>query len=232
MRTPRLALVGDRSPHVAAHTRIPDVLAALAGPAIEAYWVATDDVETNEIAAFDGVWLVPGSPYASEAGALEAVRVARQGDIPFFGSCGGFQHAILEFARNVAGVTEARHAENDPDGKVLVVAPLACSLIGHEAQVHLAPRTLAATAIGALHRTERFNCSYGPVERYEQTLVDAGLVVSGRDDDGMARVIELPGHPFFLATLFQPELSDSQPHPLIVSFAEALATRMRATSGA
>jgi len=228
VNTPRLALVGDRSPHVAAHLRIPTALAALAGPAIEAYWVGTGEVDAGELAAFDGVWLVPGSPYASEAGAVEAVGVARESGIPFFGTCGGFQHAYLEFARHVAGLTDARHAESDPGADLTVIAPLACSLVGHEALVHLVPGTLAATSAGSLRRTERYSCSFGPVAQYEQSLVAAGLVVSGRDEEGQARVIELPSHPFFLATLFQPELVDAQPHPLIAAFGQAV--RARATS--
>lgn len=222
MTTPRLALVGDRSPHVVAHTRIPTVLAALDGPAIEVYWIGTGEVDAAELAAFDGVWLVPGSPYASEEGAVEAARVARESGIPFFGSCGGFQHAYLEFARHVAGLPEAGHAENDPDADLTVIAPLACSLVGHEALVNLTPGTLAATVTGTLQRTERYSCSFGPVPQYEPALVSAGLVISGRDAEGQPRVIELPTHPFFLATLFQPELAETQPHPLVAAFGQAV----------
>jgi len=228
MNTSRLVLVGDRSPHVVAHTRIPGILAALDGPAIEVYWVGTGEVDADELAAFDGVWLVPGSPYASEDGAVEAARVAREGGIPFFGSCGGFQHAYLEFARHVAGLPDARHAENDPGAELTVIEPLACALVGHEALVNLAPGTLAATAAGSLRCTERYSCSFGPVAEYEPALVAAGLVISGRDEEGQPRVIELPSHPFFLATLFQPELAENQPHPLIAAFGRAVQERLKA----
>jgi CTP synthase (UTP-ammonia lyase) len=222
MSTPRLALVGDRSPHVVAHGRIPAALAALDGPTIDVYWVGTDEVDADELVGFDGVWLVPGSPYASEAGAVEAVRVAREAAIPFFGSCGGFQHAYLEFARHVAGMPDAQHAEVEPDADRPVIAALACSLVGHEEAVDLAPGTLAAGAAGSLRRTERYSCSFGPVAVYEPSMVAAGLVVSGRDEAGRPRVIELAAHPFFLATLFQPELAESQPHPLVAAFGRAV----------
>lgn len=90
---------------------------------------------------FDAVWVLPGSPYASEAGALAAIRTAREDGIPFLGTCGGFQHALLEYARNVCGLTRAAHAENDPaaDSGDLLIAPLACSLVGHEGVVRVTP---------------------------------------------------------------------------------------------
>jgi CTP synthase (UTP-ammonia lyase) len=103
------------------------------------------------------------------------------------------------------------------------IAALACSLVGHEELVDLAPGTLAAA--GSLLRTERYSCSFGPVPAYAPNMVAAGLVVSGRDEAGQPRVIELPSHPFFLATLFQPELAETQPHPLVASFVRAVQAR-------
>src|SRR6476469_5376434 len=84
----RLALVGDRSRTVTAHTRLPAVLKALrAWEALDldAYWISTDEVEAGAgaLSGFDGIWLVPGSPYRSESGALNAIRIAREQAIPF-----------------------------------------------------------------------------------------------------------------------------------------------------
>jgi CTP synthase (UTP-ammonia lyase) len=227
---PRLALVGDRSPTVEAHNRIPALLRALGAPgddAIEAYWLASPSIRAAEdLAGFDGVWVVPGSPYANIEGVLAAVAAARTGHIPFLGTCGGFQHLLLEFARNVCGLAGVDHAEIHPEAPDLLVVPLECKLFGEEAEVVIAEGT-AAAAMGAGPTTERFLCRYGLNPDYERCLVSHGLVVSGRDAGGDARVAELPGHPFFVGTLFQPELSSDPTwvHPLILAFAAAVRRR-------
>jgi CTP synthase (UTP-ammonia lyase) len=225
---PRLALVGDRSPGVRAHARIPRLVEALRtrdGLAVDPYWLGTDDVEPGSVAGFDGVWLLPGSPYRSEAGVLAAIRDAREHRIPFLGTCGGFQHALLEFARNVCGLEWLAHAENDPDAEECLIVPLSCSLVGHEVAVHIEPGSLAEAALGRDRTVERYLCAYGPDERHLATLEAHGLRLSGRDDAGEVRVAELPGHPFFLATLFQPELAGdgSRAHPVVRTFASAAA---------
>lgn len=137
---------------------------------------------------------------------LAAVRVAREEGIPFLGTCGGFQHALLEYARNVCGITGAAHAEHDPDAEDPVIAPLACSLVGHEGLVRAEPGSLAESVLGAERSLERYHCNYGPAPRHLPALEAGGLRLSGHDEDGQVRMAELPGHPFFLASLFQPEL--------------------------
>ena len=94
-----LALVGDRSPAVRAHTRIPgliDVLAARDGLVLDPYWIPSQDAADTALERFDGIWIVPGSPYRSADGAIGAARVARDHGIPFLGTCGGFQHAVAD----------------------------------------------------------------------------------------------------------------------------------------
>ncbi|WP_371599822.1 hypothetical protein [Streptomyces sp. NBC_00564] len=240
--TARLALVGDRSPNVVSHTRVPLLLDALATRdrlVLDAYWIPSEDaVDEEAVRGFDAVWVLPGSPYRSEAGVLTAIRTAREGGIPFLGTCGGFQHALLEYARHVCGLTNAAHAENDPDADDLLIEPLACSLVGHEGTVTIEPGSLAQSVIGSERTVERYFCAYGP-SRHLDTLRAHGLRLSGHDEDGQARIAELPGHPFFLATLFQPELSGdgSRPHPIVralaraaVEHAEAARLNVRPTS--
>ncbi|MBP2331038.1 CTP synthase (UTP-ammonia lyase) [Kibdelosporangium banguiense] len=218
----RIALIGDRSPSVLAHTRIPAQLALLAerdNLVVDPYWIPTEDVPS--LSEFDGIWLVPGSPYRSEAGAIEAVLTARTEQIPFLGTCGGFQHAVLEYARNVCGL-QAGHAENQPDTADPVIVELACSLVGHEGAVIIEPGSLAERVLGADRTVERYHCSYGANPQHLNTLQDNGLRFTGRDETGDARIAELPGHPFFLLTLFQPELAE-RPHPIVRAFARAAA---------
>ncbi|UQX03626.1 hypothetical protein [Streptomyces sp. RerS4] len=230
----RIALVGDRSPHVKSHTRIPLLLEALSerdGLVLDAYWIPTTDAEaeaaSGSLARFDAVWVLPGSPYASTAGALAAIRVAREEGIPFLGTCGGFQHTLLEYARTVCGLTDAAHAEEDPGAADPLIAPLTCSLVGHEGLVRTEPGSLAESALGAERSMERYHCDYGPVPRHLPALTAQGLRMSGHDEEGQVRIAELPGHPFFLATLFQPELAGdgSRPHPAIRALAEAAVAR-------
>ncbi|AKJ09967.1 CTP synthase [Streptomyces incarnatus] len=224
--TATIALVGDRSPNVVSHTRVPLLLEALATHdrlVLDAYWIPSEDAAAEgAVQRFDAVWVLPGSPYRSEAGVLAAVRTAREEGIPFLGTCGGFQHALLEFARNVCGLTGVAHAENDPDAADPLIEPLACSLVGHEAAVTIEPGTLAESVIGSARTVERYFCAYGP-SRHLDTLLARGLRFSGHDEEGQVRVAELPGHPFFLASLFQPELAGdgSRPHPVVRALARA-----------
>jgi CTP synthase (UTP-ammonia lyase) len=230
-RPPRLALVGDRSPAVEAHNRIPGLLAALAVPGsdpIEPYWVASDAIQSiDDVSGFDGIWVVPGSPYASTDGVLMAIEAARTLGIPLLGTCGGFQHLLIEFARNVCGLTTVGHGELEPDAPDLLLVPLVCKLFGEEARVVIAEGTTAARAMGVGPTTERYFCRFGLNHHYEETLVAHGLVISGRDEGGDARVAELGDQQFFVGTLFQPELSSDPTcvHPLIAAFAAAVRDR-------
>jgi len=229
----RVALVGDRSPHVRAHRRIPGLIEALQqreGLVLDAYWISTEEVTgPGSLAGFDGIWLLPGSPYRSEAGAVAAARCAREGQIPFLGTCGGFQHAMLEFARHVCGVERGANAEITPNGEELVIVALQCSLAGHEQAVRITSGSLAERALGAERIVERYQCSYGLAPAYRDLLAGHGLAFTGEDDAGDVRIAELPGHPFFLATLFQPELAgEPRPHPIIRAFAAAAGGHARA----
>ena len=225
----RIALVGDRSPHVRSHVRVPGLLDRLRDRDnldFDAYWIPTDQVD-EALEGFDGIWLLPGSPYRSEAGAITAIRIARESGIPFLGTCAGFQHAMLEFARNVCGAAEVQHGESTPDADDLLIVPLACSLDGHEGAIQVTPGTRAAALLGAERSMERYHCSYGLDTTRLDLLREHGLVFSGYDDEGDPRIAELPDHPFYLATLFQPELAGdgTRPHPFVQAFARAAAQR-------
>ncbi|MBC3991447.1 hypothetical protein H8N00_21725 [Streptomyces sp. AC563] len=226
--TARVALVADRSDAVRSHARVPGLLEALRvrdGWDLDAYWIATQDADETVVDGFDAVWVLPGSPYRSEAGVLAAIRGAREKGIPFLGTCGGFQHALLEFARDVCGLDRAAHAENTPQAPAedAVIVPLACSLVGHEGVVRLSPGSRASDLIGADRARARYHCDYAPNPDYLDTLRAHGLAFTGTDEAGEVRVAELPAHPFFLATLFQPELDGdgTRAHPLIAGLAEA-----------
>jgi len=198
------------------------------GVQVEEAWLPTSRiplVPDYVLGAFDGLWCVPESPYASTGRALAAIHFARENGTPFLGTCGGFQHALIEYARNVAGLDDADHAESNPDATTLVVTPLACSLVGESGRVTLDRGTRAADWYGALEGTEEYVCSYGLNPEHRDLFEQGPMRIVGRDDDGDPRIVELADHPFFVATLFQPELlSEGEGvHPLVVAFVGACA---------
>ena len=225
----RLAIIGDYDSAMYTHRAIDDALGhvrELREHALEWSWLATPALATDpeaRLATVDAVWLAPASPYASLDGALNAVRVARARGLPFLGVCGGFQHAVLEFARHVAGLTDAEHAESNPDANTAVIAPLACSLVGKSGPVFLDPTCRTAAIYGRWRVVEQYHCSYGMNPEYRGAIERSGLHVVGEDDHGDARVVELYRHPFFIATLFQPQLNSAagSPAPLVRALVDA-----------
>lgn len=230
MPTPaRLVVVGDYDPTMYTHLAIDTALGhvrELREHALEWNWIATPTLAEDpdaHLALVDAVWLAPGSPYVSLDGALAAVRHARECAIPFLGVCGGFQHAIIEYARSVAGIPDADHAESNPGATSAIITALSCSLVGKSAPIFLDPTCRTASIYGRWRVVERYHCNYGLNPEYRATIQRAGLNVVGEDERGDARVVELPGHPFFIATLFQPQLESSptSPAPLVRALVDA-----------
>ena len=224
IRKLRIALVGDYNAQAIAHQAIPEAL-RLSGET-EGVWTHTASITNakSQFADFDGIWCVPASPYENTEGALEAIRFARESGLPFLGTCGGFQHAIIEYARNVCGLTEADHAELNSSSSFQVISPLACSLVEKTGEIFLAEGGLVRKAYGSAQITEGYHCSYGLNPEYASLLFRHGLQATAHDAAGEVRAMELSTHPFFVATLFQPErraLRGEIP-PLVAAFVGAL----------
>ncbi|NBC99360.1 hypothetical protein GV764_10040 [Atlantibacter hermannii] len=216
----RIALVGDYNASVLAHKAIPlaiDDAAAVLNLDVDYDWLHTTEVKSGEdLVGYNAVWVVPASPYQNEDGALVAIRYARENSIPFLGTCGGFQHAIIEYARNVMGWSDAAHAETTQQGR-MVIAPLACSLVEKTDTIELRPNTLIAKAYGKTEIVEGYHCNYGVSDAFARALADQPLKVTGWDEEGAIRAVELVTHPFFVATLFQHERASlvGKPAPLV-----------------
>jgi len=230
----RIGLVGDHDAAIVAHRAIPRALelaAAERGTGVQAVWIATPQLTGEfDCSGYDGLWCVPGSPYRSMEGALRAIRFAREGLVPFLGTCGGFQHAILEYARNVVGWQDAEHAETAPAAARAVIAPLACSLVEASGAVRLLPGSRIAHAYGAESTVETYHCRYGLNPAFRELLITGPLRATAHDDAGEVRAVELDAHPFFVATLFQPEraaLAGRAP-PLAGALLDACCERRRA----
>ncbi len=224
MTATRICLIGDYQPSVLAHQAIPKALALAAdGADVRWVWLDTESAIDADLASYDGFWCVPASPYRSLEGALRAIRFAREQNRPFLGTCGGCQHAILEFARNVLKIGGAGHTECDPSTSEPVISNLACSLIEADEVLRPVPGSRLRDIYGTAEIRETYHCSYGLNPAYLSRLLDGGLRVGVTGPNGEARGFELPAHPFFFATLFQPERSafSGHSHPLIKAFVGA-----------
>ncbi|MDW5416935.1 CTP synthase [Iodobacter sp. CM08] len=204
-----IALIGDYNAEVIAHQAIPLAL-ELAAQAldieIQASWLPTEQISSKDfLSPFDGLWCVPASPYKNTDGALLAIRYAREQNIPFLGTCGGFQHAVIEYARNVLGWADADHAETAPDAQRAVISPLECSLVEANASVRFMAGSKLAEAYQNQSSTEGYRCRYGLNPEFQAALTTGPLRATAMDEAGDIRGIELDDHPFFVATLFQPE---------------------------
>lgn len=238
----RLALIGDHNLESVAHRAIPLALELArknTGVSLAWDWIGTATVTDapRQLAGYSGVWCVPGSPYQSMDGALTAIRFARETRRPFLGTCGGFQHALIEFARHVLGITGADHAETAQANcnllgdkfsgttPELVVTPLACSLVGQHGDITFTPGSQLHALFHGQPAHEGYHCNYGPNPAYRARFESAGLRFTGFDGERQIRACELPGHPFFIGTLFQPERSAlaNRRHPLIEAFVRQLA---------
>jgi CTP synthase len=200
-------------------------------------WIEAEALEEpGGVALLDGAdaILVPGGfGDRGTRGMMKAAQVGRERVIPYFGICYGFQWATVEYARNVAGLTDADSTECTPDTPTKIIYKLR-DLLGVDElggtmrlgsyACELAPGSLAHKVYGThlIHERHRhryeFNCLY------ERPLAQHGLKITGRSPDGkFAEIAELPGHPWYLAVQFHPEFRSkpTRPHPLFASFVEA-----------
>jgi CTP synthase (UTP-ammonia lyase) len=229
MLTPSIALVGDYDPEVTAHRAIP-LAVELASQETEPTgitWLSTEALVStpdDALSRYAGFWCVPGSPYKNMEGALRAIRFAREQDRPFLGTCAGFQHAMIEFARSVLGLLDADHRESNPTAQFPLIAPLVCSLVEVEERIFLQKGSRAARIYGQTVIDERYHCRFGLNQEHAAKFESGSFRITGVDKNGEARVAELENHPFFFGTQFQPERAAlvGRNHPLIAAFVSAV----------
>ncbi|HUH06848.1 MAG TPA: gamma-glutamyl-gamma-aminobutyrate hydrolase family protein [Egibacteraceae bacterium] len=225
-----IALLGDRDATLITHRAVDAVVERFPSWA-RGSWIATDSPDAAQLDDYHGVWVAPGTPYRDDQAVYAAIRRRRERRAPILGTCGGFQYMVVEYARHVAGLSDAAHAEADPTAHTAVVAPLACRLVGEERAVWCVPGTRLAEICGVEPFTGFHLCGFGVADGYLERLTSAGLVVGARGEDAGVEGIELPEHPFYVATLFQPQMAalrGARLHPLIDAFLSAA----RAMSGA
>jgi CTP synthase len=215
---------------------------------VEIVWVASDEDLSaggaEMVAGLDGVLVPGGFGIRGIEGKVEAIRIAREQGIPFLGLCLGLQCAVIEFARNVAGLEGANSTEFDE----LTAHPVIDFLPEQEEikdkggtmrlglwPAKLAPGTKAQEAYGEEVIFERHRHRYEVNPAYHRALKEHGLVLSGASPDGrLVEIVELPGHPFFMGCQFHPEFRSrpTRAHPLFREFIAAAASRARARGAA
>lgn len=215
------------------------------GVAPEIVWLNSDEYETRpvtlkELASFDGIIVPGGFGKRGVEGKIKTVEFVRTHQIPYLGLCYGLQMACIEFARHALKLTDANTTEVDPKTSqpVIDLMPEQQRLM---AEAHyggtmrlgayrcrLAPGSLAAAAYGAAEVSERHRHRYEFMNQYRQAFEKHGMRFSGLNPErDLVEIIELKGHPFFVATQFHPELKSRPftPHPLFKKFLEAAAKR-------
>lgn len=247
-RSVRIALVGK---YVQLHDAYLSVAEALKhagihhGVEVEIDWVDADEPTlADRLAAADGILVPGGFGGRGVEGKIAAVRYAREQRVPFLGICLGMQVAVIEYARNVAGMGGANSSEFDPETPYPVIDLLpeqrAIEDFGGTMRlgadpVHLVVGTRARAAYAdepVVYERHRHRYEVNPALR--EDLERAGLITSGRSPNGrLVEVIELPDHPFFCASQFHPEFKSrpTRPQPLFRDFVGATVARTAASEG-
>ncbi|MBW4439768.1 MAG: CTP synthase [Plectolyngbya sp. WJT66-NPBG17] len=211
------------------------------GSALNLRWINSEEIEEkgaeHYLAGVDGIVVPGGFGIRGVDGKIAAIEYARKHKIPFLGLCLGMQCSVIEWARNVAHLDSAHSAEFVPDAKNAVI-----NLLPEQQDVvdlggtmrlglypcRLTPNTLTLSLYGKEVIYERHRHRYEFNNAYRNLFLESGYVVSGTSPDGrLVEIIELPGHPFFIATQFHPEFQSrpSSPHPLFKGFVQAALNR-------
>lgn len=209
--------------------------------ALNLHWINSEDLENGDVAerlaGMDGIVVPGGFGIRGVDGKIAAIEYARKNRIPFLGLCLGMQCSVIEWARNVAKLEEAHSAEFVPEAKNPVI-----NLLPEQQDVvdlggtmrlglypcRLTPNTLTAKLYPEEVVYERHRHRYEFNNAYRNLFLESGYVVSGTSPDGrLVEIIELPNHPFFIATQFHPEFQSrpSSPHPLFRGFMQAALDR-------
>jgi len=211
---------------------------------VDIHWLSSDQFTDQEAAgrvlgAFDGLLIPGGFGIRGVDGMIEAIRWAREHDLPFFGICLGLQIAIIEFARDVCRLPDSNSTEFAPECESPVI-----SLMPSQREVSnmggtmrlgaytakLRPGSKVSQAYGATEISERHRHRWEVSNAYRDVLAEYGLRLSGQSPDGgLVEIIELPDHPWFIGCQFHPELKSrpTRPHPLFVGFIGAALGRRR-----
>jgi CTP synthase len=200
-------------------------------------WIESDRLEwpqcREELGKYDGILVPGGFGKRGITGMLNAIRFAREERVPYFGICLGMQTMVIEFARNVCGLSDADSTEFNPATAHRVIYKLrelkGVDELGGTMRLgaypcRLAENSFARVAYGAEEISERHRHRYEFNREFEKILTDHGLRLTGQTPDGVyVEICEMPDHPWYLGCQFHPEFKSKplEPHPLFTSFLSA-----------
>ncbi len=215
--------------------------AAAAGVALDLRWIAAEDVDgllaASHLAGLDGIIVPGGFGYRGVEGKIQAIRHAREEGVPYLGLCLGLQCAVIEFARSVLGHADANSTEFDPTTDHPVIDLMAdqhdVEDMGGTMRLGVYPAKLEEGSLA--HRLygdqviyERHRHRWEVNNRFRKELEAAGMRLSGLSPDNrLVEMIELPAHPYFIASQFHPEFTSrpDAPHPMFEGFIRAAVAR-------
>ena len=219
--------------------------AAANGAAVTIRWIPAEEVDgllaESHLEGLDGILVPGGFGIRGIEGKIEAIRHAREHDVPFLGLCLGLQCAVIEFGRSILGHPNANSTEFDPTTPDPIIDLMEdqndVEDIGGTMRLgiypaKLTPGTITERLYGESVVYERHRHRWEVNNRYRSELEDGGLVLAGiSPDDRLVEIIELPGHPFFIGSQFHPEFKSrpDNPHPLFDGFMAAALKRRQST---
>ena len=209
-------------------------------------WISSEEITSENVEQYikhlDGILVAPGFGERGLEGKIEAVKVARENNIPFFGICLGMQCAVIEFARNVLKLENANSTEMNPttphpvidmmeDQKSITIKGGTMRLGSYPCEIQKGSK--AYQVYGKTKISERHRHRYEFNNRYLKAYKDAGMIASGiNPDTGLVEIMELKDHPWFIGSQFHPELKSTvmNPHPLFMKFVKACLDHKQAKS--
>jgi CTP synthase len=215
---------------------------------VDVRWIHSESITpatvNEKLAGLDGILVAPGFGSRGIDGKIESIRVAREQGIPFLGICLGMQCAVIEYARNVMGLSTAHSTEikdytDDPVIDLMEeqksIANMGGTMRLGNYPCRLSEGSIAIAAYGTEEITERHRHRYEFNDTYRERFELAGLRATGiNPESGLVEVVEAVGHPWFVGAQFHPEYKSTvlNPHPLFVAFVEATKAHAAARSGA
>ena len=209
----KIAIIGDYNQNEESHRLIMESIKEVAEEIqgeLEAQWIISDALNVSEehLKLFDGFWFSPGSPYKDAKNVLSAIQYARKNWVPALGTCAGFQHMVIEFARNVLGLYSADSEENDTECADAVIKKLSCTLMNKKEQLKISDsNSILARTVGGDRLIGEYRCNYGFNEAYRSVFQNSNVITTiPETKNGYFRGFELKEHPFFIGSLFIPQL--------------------------
>jgi len=222
-----IGIIGDKKPGYGPHTATENAImhsSKQLGIGIKIEWIPTDCVKSGrtKLQDYAALWAAPGSPYINTEGAISAIQFARENKKVFLGTCGGFQHTIWEYSKNVLGMCDSKHEEISPDAVNPLISRLSCSLVGRKGRVKLLKDSISFSVYKTETIEQEFRCNYGLNPIYYEEFKGTLLEITGFGPENEPRIVELKNHPFFVATAFMPQLTstETEPDPLICKYLE------------